>query len=172
VSALHISLGQHSPSVDQRAWVAPTAVLAGAVTVEQLASIWFGAVLRADGDTISIGAGSNIQDGAVVHADPGFPVRIGPQVSVGHRAVVHGCSIGEATLVGMGAVILNGAVIGPRCLVAAGAVVLEGSHYGEGTLIAGVPAKARRDLTRAEQAAVVANADDYVLLAQRYRDAS
>ena len=170
--SLRISLDQHVPAVDRRAWIAPTAVLAGAVVVEENASIWFTAILRADGDSISIGEASNIQDGAVVHADPGLPVTVARQVSVGHRAVLHGCSIGEATLVGMGAVVLNGAVIGPQCLIAAGAVVLEGSHFEAGTLIAGISAKARRPLTDGERAGVTANAAEYVILAQRYRDAS
>ncbi|WP_246081750.1 gamma carbonic anhydrase family protein [Nocardioides litoris] len=166
-----ITLGQQTPAIDGRAWIAPSAVLAGAVTIEEGASVWFGAVLRADGDTISIGEQSNIQDGTVIHADPGFPVTVARHVSVGHQAVVHGCSIGEATLVGMGAVILNGAVIGPQCLVAAGAVVLEGAQFEAGTLIAGVPARARRALTEEERADVVENAASYVRLAEQYRAA-
>ncbi len=171
VSALRITLDADAPTVDEQAWVSSTAVLAGAVTVEERASIWFGAVLRADGDTISVGEETNIQDGAIVHADPGFPVRVARQVSVGHGAVLHGCSIGQGTLIGMHSTVLNGSVVGPQCLVAAGAVLLEGSRFEEGTLIAGVPAKARRPLSDEERAGLVANAADYVVLADRYRNA-
>lgn len=167
-----ISLDSKAPEVDHRAWVASTAVLSGAVTVEEGASIWFGAVLRADGDSISIGEQANIQDGTIVHADPGLPVTVARHASVGHGAVLHGCSIGEGTLVGMRATVLNGAVIGPQCLVAAGAVVLENATFPAGTLIAGVPAKARRSLTPEEQAGLARNAEDYVALAERYRAAT
>jgi carbonic anhydrase/acetyltransferase-like protein (isoleucine patch superfamily) len=167
-----IQLENGSPAVDPRAWVAPTAVLAGAVTAEAGASVWFGAVLRADGDTISVGAQSNIQDGTVVHADPGLPVTIAGHVSVGHGAVLHGCSIGEGTLIGMRATVLNGARIGPQCLVAAGAVVLEGAGFEARGLIAGVPAKRRRELTEDEVSGLVENARDYVVLAARYREAT
>ena len=123
---MRIRLGEDSPDVDPHAWDAPTAVLAGAVTVERNASVWFGGIIRADGDLISIGEDCNIQDGAIVHADSGFPVVVGRTVSVGHGAVLHGCWIGEGALIGMRAVVLNGATIGPSCLVAAGALVLEG----------------------------------------------
>ena len=167
-----IELENGSPHVDPRAWVASTAVLAGAVTVEDSASVWFGAVLRADGDTISIGERSNIQDGAVVHADAGFPVTVAAGVSVGHGAVLHGCSIGERALIGMHATVMNGATVGAECLVAAGAVVLEGSEFGPRGLVAGVPAKRRRDLTDEEVRGLADNADDYVGLAASYREAT
>ena len=169
---MRVPLDGVDPDVDPQAWVAPTAVLAGAVRVERGASVWFGSVVRADGDTISIGEGSNIQDGAILHADPGFPVAVAQQVSVGHGAVLHGCTIGEGALVGMRAVVLNGATIGPMCLVAAGSVVLEGAEFGARSLVAGVPAKRRRELTEEECAALVQNADDYVVLAGRYREAA
>lgn len=172
VDHTRIRLGTIAPEVDDDAWVASTAVLSGAVTVEGGASIWFGAVLRADGDSISIGEQANIQDGAIIHADPAFPVTVARHASVGHGAVLHGCSIGEGTLVGMRATVLNGAVVGPQCLVAAGAVVLENTTFPAGTLIAGVPAKARRPLTPEEQAGLARNADDYVVLADRYRAAT
>jgi carbonic anhydrase/acetyltransferase-like protein (isoleucine patch superfamily) len=133
--------------------------------------VWFGSILRADGDVIWIGEESNIQDGAMVHADPGFPVVVAQHVTVGHGAVLHGCSIGEGALIGMRAVVLNGAHIGPMCLVAAGSVVLEGATYEARGLIAGVPAKRRRDLSDDECAALSQNANDYVLLADRYREA-
>jgi carbonic anhydrase/acetyltransferase-like protein (isoleucine patch superfamily) len=172
VAAVLIELENGSPVIDSGAWVADNAVLAGAVTLEAGASVWYGAVLRADGDTISIGRGSNIQDGAVVHADPGFPVKVARAVSVGHGAVLHGCSIGEGALIGMRATVLNGATIGPECLVAAGAVVLEGSQFEPRSLIAGVPAKRRRELSDEEVRGLAQNADDYLALVARYREAT
>lgn len=168
---MRIPLGSSSPDIDPQAWVAPTAVLTGAVTVEHGASVWFGSVLRADGDTISIGAGSNIQDGVIVHADPGLPVVVARSVSVGHGAVLHGCAIGEGSLVGMRAVVLNGARIGPMCLVAAGSVVLEGAEFEGRSLIAGVPAKRRRGLTSEECTGLLDNTNDYQALMERYRGA-
>ncbi|MGB0101254.1 MAG: gamma carbonic anhydrase family protein [Nocardioides sp.] len=168
---MRITLGSTSPSIDARAWVAPTAVLAGAVLMERDASVWFGSVLRADGDTISIGEESNVQDGVMVHADPDFPVAVGAQVSVGHGAVLHGCSIGSGALIGMRAVVLNGARIGPGSLVAAGSVVLEGAEFEANSLIAGVPAKRRRELSAEERDGLAQNARDYVALAARYRAA-
>ncbi|MGZ8735582.1 MAG: gamma carbonic anhydrase family protein [Nocardioides sp.] len=133
--------------------------------------MWFGSVIRADGDTISIGEDSNIQDGVIVHADPGFPAVVARRVSVGHGAVLHGCLIGEGSLIGMRAVVLNGAKIGPMCLVAAGSVVLEEAEFEARSLIAGVPAKRRRELTDEECEGLVQNANDYLVLADRYRDA-
>lgn len=167
---MRLRLDQDSPDVDPQAWVSSSTLLAGAVTVERGASLWFGSVLRADGDTISIGKESNIQDGVVVHADPGYPVVVARNVSVGHGAVLHGCSVGEGTLIGMRAVVLNGATIGPMCLVAAGSVVLEGAEFGPRSLIAGVPAKHRRELTDEECEDIAQNARDYVVLANRYRE--
>jgi carbonic anhydrase/acetyltransferase-like protein (isoleucine patch superfamily) len=169
---MRINLGQTTPDVHPDAWVAPTAVLAGDVTIDREASVWFGSVLRADGDAISIGEGSNIQDAVVVHADPDLPVTVAPNVSVGHGAVLHGCSIGEGSLIGMRAVVLNGAKIGPMCLVAAGSVVLEGAEFEARSLIAGVPAKRRRELTDEECDSLLENATDYRLLAQRYQEAT
>lgn len=168
---MRLRLEQEGPRIDPDAWVSPTAVLAGAVSVARGAGLWFGCVLRADGDAISIGEGSNLQDGVIVHADPGLPVSVAGDVSVGHGAVLHGCSIGEGSLIGMRAVVLNGATIGPRCLVAAGSVVLEGAEFEAGSLIAGVPAKRRRELTDEEIEDLARNARDYVVLADRYRDA-
>lgn len=168
---MRISLEEDTPDVHPQAWVSSSAVLAGAVGVGCRASIWFGSVLRGDGDTISIGEESNIQDGVMVHADPGFPVVVARRVSVGHGAVLHGCQIGEESLVGMRAVILNGAKIGAMCLVAAGSVVLEGAEFGARSLIAGVPAKRRRELSDEECQGLAQNAHDYVVLADRYRDA-
>lgn len=168
---MKIPLGSSSPEVDPEAWIAPTAVLTGNVTVERGASVWFGSVLRADGDTITVGEGSNIQDGVVAHADPGLPVVVARNVSVGHGAVLHGCVVGEGSLIGMRAVVLNGAKIGPMSLVAAGSVVLEGAEFEGRSLVAGVPAKRRRKLTSEECAGLLANADDYQALMERYRGA-
>lgn len=169
---MRISLGNRVPQVDLDAWVAPSAVLAGSVRLGEGASVWFGAVLRGDGDAISVGEQSNVQDGVVVHADPGFPVDVAGRVSVGHGAVLHGCSIGEGSLIGMRAVVLNGARIGRQCLVAAGSVVLEGAQFEARSLIAGVPAKRRRELSDEECDGLSQNATDYVALAARYRDAA
>ncbi len=152
----HFTVDGRRPSVDPAAWIAPNAVLAGAVTVAAGAGVWYTAVLRADLDTISIGAGSNIQDGTIVHADPGFPAVIGAGVSVGHRAVLHGCTVEDDCLIGMGAVVLNGARIG------AGSLVSPGSR------VAGLPAQVRRPLTADEQAATRANAASYRDLARTH----
>ena len=150
------------PVVAPDAWVAPHATLVGRVRVESGASVWFGAVARGDGDAISLGARSNLQDGVVVHVDRGFPATIGQDVSVGHNAVVHGCTIEDGALVGMGSVVLNGAVIGAGSLVAGGAVVLEGTQVPPGSLVAGVPAKVRRALTDEERAGLRRNATSYL----------
>ncbi|MFD4255743.1 gamma carbonic anhydrase family protein [Amycolatopsis thermoflava] len=167
----HLTVDGKEPSVDAGAWIAPGAVVAGAVTVAAGAGVWYTAVLRADLDTITVGAGSNIQDGTIVHADPGFPVTIGSGVSVGHRAVLHGCTIEDDCLIGMGAVVLNGARIGAGSLVAAGAVVLEGADIPPGSLVAGLPAKVRRPLTAEEQAGTRANAENYKALARVHAQA-
>lgn len=158
-----------SPQVDPSAWVAPDAVLAGAVTLGPGASVWFTAVLRADLAEIAVGAGSNVQDGCVLHADPELPLTIGTGVSIGHRAVVHGCTVGDDVLVGMGAVILNGARIGDGSIIAAGSVVLEGTEVPAGSLVAGVPGKVRRSLSEEERAGIVHNAGAYAELADAYR---
>ncbi|QIG45164.1 gamma carbonic anhydrase family protein [Nocardioides anomalus] len=169
---MRIRLEVGEPDVDPGAWIAENAVLAGAVTIEAQASVWFGAVVRADGDTVRLGARSNLQDGAVVHADPGLPVTIGADVSVGHGAVLHGCTVGDGALVGMRAAVLNGARIGAQSLVAAGAVVLEGAEFEPRSLIAGVPAKRRRELTGEEVAGLAGNAAIYLALAAAYRTAT
>ena len=160
--------GPVAPSVDADAWVAPGATLVGAVALGPASSVWYGAVLRGDGDRIAVGARTNVQDGCVLHADPGVPLTLGDGVSVGHRAVLHGCTVGDDTLIGMGAVVLNGARIGPRCLVAAGALVLEGVEVPEGSLVAGAPAKVRRQLTDDEVERLRANAATYVDLMRRH----
>ncbi len=156
-----LSVGGKTPQLAESAFVAAGARVIGAVTLAEGASVWYNAVLRGDSDTITIGAGSNLQDNVSVHVDSGHPVVVGSDVSVGHNAVVHGCTIGDGSLIGMGSVILSGAVIGSGCLVAGGAVVLEGSIIPDGSLVAGVPAKVRRELSDDERAAILRNAQTY-----------
>jgi carbonic anhydrase/acetyltransferase-like protein (isoleucine patch superfamily) len=163
---LVVPIDGRAPAVSEEAWVAPTAVLVGAVELGPQASIWYGTVVRADTETITIGRRTNLQDGVVVHADPGVPVTVGAGVSVGHRAVLHGCTIGDDVLVGMGAVVLNGARVGAGTLIAAGSVVLEGAEIPPGSLVAGLPGKVRRELTDDERAAILRNAANYCALAR------
>jgi carbonic anhydrase/acetyltransferase-like protein (isoleucine patch superfamily) len=150
-----------TPVVDASAYVATGAVLAGAVTLHGEVGIWFNAVLRADYEPIVIGEGSNIQDNVACHVDSGFPLTVGKNVSVGHNAVIHGCTIEDDVLIGMGAIVMNGAVIGSGSLVAAGALVLEGTIVPPGSLVAGVPAKVRRFLIESEIEGVRHNAQNY-----------
>jgi carbonic anhydrase/acetyltransferase-like protein (isoleucine patch superfamily) len=158
---LRVSYASSTPEVAPDAWVAPNATLVGAVTLRAEASVWYAAVLRGDGDSIEIGAGSNVQDGCVVHADPGWPVRVGAGVTIGHNAVVHGCVVEDGALVGMGAVVMNGARVGQGSVVAAGTVVLEGSEIPPRSLVAGVPGKVRRELTDDEVQGLQAQAGRY-----------
>ncbi|HEV7951685.1 MAG TPA: gamma carbonic anhydrase family protein, partial [Glaciihabitans sp.] len=150
-------------------FVAPTATLIGQVTLAADASVFYGAVLRADRDSISIGAGSNIQDNVTVHCDPGSPVVVGKLVSVGHAAVLHGCTVEDGCLIGMSATVLNRAVVGRESLIAAGSVVLEGTVIPPRSLVAGVPAKVRRSLTEDEVAHLAANAATYLQLSREHR---
>jgi carbonic anhydrase/acetyltransferase-like protein (isoleucine patch superfamily) len=162
MTALIVPIGGHTPQVSDSAWVAPNATLVGHVTLGERASIFYGAVLRADVDSITIGEGSNLQDNVTVHCDEGFPTSVGSGVSVGHGAVLHGCTVEDDSLIGMSATVLNGAVIGTGSLVAAGAVVLEGTIVPPGSLVAGVPAKVRRELNEEEKAGVRQNATHYL----------
>lgn len=147
---LILALPDNAPDLHPESWVAPHASVIGGVTLGERVSIWYSATLRADFESIVVGAGSNVQDSATVHADPGFPVTIGERVTVGHNAVLHGCTIEDDCLIGMGAVIGNGAKIGAGSLVAAGAVVPQGMTVPPRSMIAGVPAKVRRELTEDE----------------------
>ena len=165
---MNYEIGGNIPQVDGDAFVAPTATLVGQVRVAAGASVWFGAVARGDGDAISLGERSNLQDNAVIHADPGFPATIGADVSIGHGAVVHGCTIGDRVLVGMGATVMNGAVVGDDTLIGAGTLVSEGTQIRPRSLVVGVPGKVRRELTDAELEKVARNAAVYVEAARRY----
>ncbi|WP_432477277.1 gamma carbonic anhydrase family protein [Nocardioides sp. GXQ0305] len=158
-----------TPEVDPEAFVADGATLVGAVRLAADASVWYSAVIRADGAPIDVGARSNVQDGSVLHSDPDFPVRVGERCTIGHRAVVHGCTVGDDALIGMGAVVLNGAVVGAGSLVAAGAVVLEGTEVPPGSLVAGIPGKVKREVTDAERERMRSGAASYVSRARRYR---
>jgi carbonic anhydrase/acetyltransferase-like protein (isoleucine patch superfamily) len=151
-------------------FIAPGAAVIGDVVLHENATVWFGCVLRGDADRIEIGAGSNIQDGTVMHADPGFPLTVGENVTVGHNAMLHGCSIGDGSLVGIGAIVLNGAKIGKRCLIGANALVTEGMEVPDGSLVLGSPARIRSQLSEEQQEALGLNAEHYIRNGQRYRD--
>ena len=162
-------LGEDAPQVTATAWVADSAQVIGRVSLADDASVWYGAVLRGDNDRITIGARSNVQDGSVLHADAGFPLTLGADVTVGHQAMLHGCTVGDGSLIGIQAVVLNGATIGRRCLVGAGAVVTEGKEFPDGSLILGAPAKAVRSITPEQVERLRFGALHYVENAERHR---
>ena len=157
-----------APSVDPTAWVAPSADLIGDVRLAARASIWFGAVIRADNTPILLGEESNFQDGAIGHSDPGAPLTIGARVTVGHQAILHGCTVEDEALIGMGARILNGAVIGAQCIVGAGALVTEGKLFEPRSLIVGSPARAVRTLDERQVAMLRLSAAHYAEKAAQY----
>ncbi len=163
------ALGELSPSIDPSAWVADSAQVIGNVSLAQDVSIWFGAVLRGDTEHMRIGRGSNIQDGSVLHADIGKPLTVGEDVTVGHKVMLHGCTIGDGSLIGIGAVVLNGARIGRHCLVGAGALVTEGKSFPDGSMIIGSPAKAVKELTPEQIEGLRGSARGYVENARRFR---
>ncbi|MEQ3550117.1 gamma carbonic anhydrase family protein [Pseudonocardia nematodicida] len=173
-SHLHtaIEIDGSRPDVHPTAWIAPGAILAGAVTIGADTGIWYTAVLRGDFSTITVGAGSNVQDGSVMHADPGFPLVVGDNVTIGHRAVVHGCTVENDVLIGMGAVLMNGVHVGAGSLIAAGAVLTQGTVVPPGSLVAGLPGKVRRELTDDERATITASSAAYVHLMGQHRDAT
>ena len=156
------------PQLGEGAWTAPSADLIGDVRLGARASIWFGAVIRADNTPIILGEETNFQDGAIGHSDPGAPLTIGARVTVGHQAILHGCTVADDCLIGMGARILNGAYLGPECLVGAGALITEGKRFEEGGLIVGAPARLVRPLTDAEKAGLRVSAAHYAEKAARY----
>lgn len=162
------ALGDLAPSLADGAWAAPSADLIGDVRLGKRASVWFGAVIRADNTPILIGDESNIQDGAVGHSDPDAPLIIGARVTVGHQAILHGCTIGNGCLIGMGVRVLNGAMLGKNCLVGAGALVTEGKVFEPGTLIVGSPARAVRALSKEQIALLATSAAHYAEKAAHY----
>jgi len=161
-------IGDTAPTLGDGAWAAPSADLIGNVQLGARASVWFGAIIRADNTPILIGEDSNFQDGAIGHSDPGFPLAIGARVTVGHQAILHGCTIADDCLIGMGAKILNGATIERECIVGAGALVTEGKSFPPGSLIVGSPARVVRQLTDDEKHALRASAAHYAEKAARY----
>ncbi|MEM7428205.1 MAG: gamma carbonic anhydrase family protein [Pseudomonadota bacterium] len=164
-------LDGHAPELpeDGDCWIAPSADVIGKVKLESGASVWFGAVVRGDNELITIGEGSNVQDCSVLHTDMGFPLEIGRNVTVGHRAMLHGCKIGDNALIGMGATVLNGAVIGPNAVIGAGALVAEGKEIPANALVMGIPGKVVRTLDDEQAAAMAYAGPHYVENQQRYR---
>jgi carbonic anhydrase/acetyltransferase-like protein (isoleucine patch superfamily) len=150
-------------------WIAPNAIVVGSVVLENNTSVWFNTVIRADNDTITIGENSQVQDSCVLHADPGFPLNIGRNVTIGHMVMLHGCTIGEGTLIGIKSVIMNGAVIGKNCLIGANTLIAEGKTIPEGSLVMGSPGKVVRALSAEEIARVNKTADHYVQNFKRYK---
>jgi carbonic anhydrase/acetyltransferase-like protein (isoleucine patch superfamily) len=162
-------LDQLTPQLADSAWVADSAQVMGNVELAADTSVWFGVVLRGDTEVIRVGKGSNIQDNSVVHADIGYPVTIGENVTVGHQVMLHGCTIGDGSLIGIQAVVLNGAKIGKHCLVGAGALVTEGKEFPDGSMIIGSPAKVVRQLTPEQMAGLDRSAEHYVENARRFK---
>lgn len=163
-------LGARAPSLpdDGRYYIAPGAVVIGDVRLESDVSVWFNAVLRGDNEAITLGRGCNVQDGCVVHTDPGYPVEIGEDVTIGHNAIVHGCRIGRGSLIGMGATVLNGAIIGERCLIGANSLVREGMIVPDGSLVVGLPAEIVRNLGEQAAATIAQGAQRYRQKAWKY----
>ena len=163
------SLDGIAPDLHPDAWVAPGASLIGKVVLEAAASVWFGATLRGDNEEIRVGQGSNIQENSVLHTDMGFPLVIGANCTIGHRAMLHGCIIGEGSLIGMGAIVLNGARIGEGCLIGAGALITEGKDIPDGALVMGAPGKVVRMLDDAARARLIQSALGYQANMRRFR---
>jgi carbonic anhydrase/acetyltransferase-like protein (isoleucine patch superfamily) len=158
------------PQVAATAWVADSAQVMGNVELGEDTSIWFGAIVRGDTEVITIGRGSNIQDASVLHADIGKPLTVGENVTVGHQVMLHGCTIGDGSLIGIGAVVLNGAKIGKGCIVGAGALVTEGKEFPDGSMILGSPAKVVRELSTDQQNALRMSAMHYIENARRFKN--
>jgi carbonic anhydrase/acetyltransferase-like protein (isoleucine patch superfamily) len=162
-------LGEHAPEIDASSFVADSATVIGKVSLHANTSVWFGATLRGDNERITIGENSNVQEGTVMHTDIGHPLTVGKNVTIGHQAMLHGCTIGDGALIGIQAVILNGAKIGNGCLVGAGALVTEGKQFPDNSLIIGSPAKAVRTLGPDDAARLLASADSYVRRGQLFK---
>lgn len=161
-------LGNVCVDAHPQSWIAPTAVVIGNVRLQANASVWFGAVLRGDNELIDIGENSNVQDGAVMHTDPGSPLTLGKNVTIGHNAMLHGCTVDDGTLIGINAVILNGARIGKHCIIGANALIGEGKVIPDGSLVMGSPGKIVRELTEPQKQMIEAGAAHYVNNARRY----
>jgi carbonic anhydrase/acetyltransferase-like protein (isoleucine patch superfamily) len=162
-------LGEHAPEIDASAYIADSASLIGKVTVEANASVWDGVTIRGDNERIVVGENSNVQEGTVMHTDMGYPMVIGKNVTIGHQAMLHGCTVGDGSLIGIQAVVLNGARIGKGCLVGAGALVTEGKEFPDHSLILGTPAKVVRTLTEEDLLRLQGNAASYVERGQRFK---
>ena len=158
-----------APRLAESAWVADNAQVMGNVVLGEDSSVWFGTTVRGDTETITIGRGSNIQDGSVLHADVGMPLTIGDRVTVGHQVMLHGCTVGDESLIGIGAIVLNGAKIGKNCLVGAGSLVTEGKEFPDGSMIMGSPAKVVRSLSPEQMEGLRQSAQHYIENAQRFR---
>jgi carbonic anhydrase/acetyltransferase-like protein (isoleucine patch superfamily) len=163
------SLDGIRPRLHADTWVAPDANLIGRVVLEAGASVWFGATLRGDNEEILVGAGSNVQENAVLHTDMGFPLTIGANCTIGHKAMLHGCTVGEGTLIGMGAMLMNGSRIGRGCLIGAGALITEGKEIADGSLVMGAPGKVIRLLDDGAQARLLLSALNYQAAMRRFR---
>ena len=162
-------LDEHAPRLGEGVWVADSAQVIGNVELGAGSSVWFGAILRGDNEPMRIGKGTNVQDGSVIHSDHGYPATLGDNVTVGHHVVLHGCTVGDGSLIGIQAVVLNGAKIGRHCLVGAGALVTEGKEFPDGSMIIGAPAKVVRQLTSEQIDGLRRSAEHYVENARRYR---
>ena len=156
-------------TADDNFWIAPNASVIGEVNLERDASIWINPILRADNEPITIGEGSNVQDGAIIHTDAGFACRIGKKVTVGHMAMLHGCSIGDGSLIGIGSVVLNGAKIGKNCIIGSKALVTEGMEVPDGSMVLGIPGKIKKTLTEEEQSIVSLGAEHYIDNYKKYK---
>jgi carbonic anhydrase/acetyltransferase-like protein (isoleucine patch superfamily) len=163
-------LGDDRPRIHASAWVAESADVIGRVELQEGASVWYGCVLRGDNEWLTIGARSNVQDGSMLHSDMGFPTTLGQDVTVGHQVTLHGCTVGDGSLIGIQSVLLNGAKIGRNCIVGAGSLVTEGKEFPDGCLIVGSPAKLVRMLSPEQFAHIAAAAGHYVINARRHRD--
>jgi carbonic anhydrase/acetyltransferase-like protein (isoleucine patch superfamily) len=161
-------LGDDAPELDPSSWTAPSATLIGKVRLQAGASVWFGAVLRGDNELIDIGVNSNVQDGTVMHTDVGVPLTIGMGVTIGHNVMLHGCTVGDYSLIGINSVILNGAKIGKHCIIGANSLIAEGKEIPDGSLVMGSPGKVVRELTEVQKQGLRASAQHYVDNARRY----
>ena len=164
------ALGDRRPEIHEDSWIAPDANVIGDVVLEEAASVWFCATLRGDNERIIVGAGSNVQENVVIHTDMGFPCTIGPNCTIGHKAMLHGCTVGEGSLIGMGATVLNGARIGRNCLIGAGALITENKEIPDNSLVMGAPGRVVRQLDEAAVARIAWSARHYQDNMRRFRD--